>query len=331
MFISNHLSGPGAREEHHLIPSHHDGLTIFLRHLAPADRVHGNPKVVLYAHGATFPSALSVAHRFDGRSWADELAGAGYDVWALDFHGYGRSDAYPGMAEPPGRHAPLGRAPDAAAQIERAVRFIVAHHAISSVSIIAHSWGTIAAGLFAGRHPELVDRLVFFGPIARRAQDGVPPVLPAWLPVSVDAQRKRFTEDVPPGEALVLDPQHFQDWAQHYLATDPRSGTREPPSVATPAGPASDIIAAHHGNLAYDPSLVRAPVAIIRGEWDSLATDADARWLWDALKASPQKRDVKISRATHLMHLEVGRQALYRESLAFLDGAPPGCAPGVPA
>jgi hypothetical protein len=39
--------------------------------------------------------------------------------------------------------------------------------------------------------------------------------------------------------------------------------------------------------LAYDPGLIRAPVAIIRGEWDSLATDADARWLFDALKASP--------------------------------------------
>jgi pimeloyl-ACP methyl ester carboxylesterase len=71
--------------------------------------------------------------------------------------------------------------------------------------------------------------------------------------------------------------------------------------------------------LAYDPGLIRAPVAIIRGEWGSLATDADARWLFDALKASPVKRDVKIGHATHLMHLEKNRYALYREAQAFLD------------
>jgi hypothetical protein len=58
------------------------------------------------------------------------------------------------------------------------------------------------------------------------------------------------------------------------------------------------------GDLGYDPGLIRAPVAIIRGEWDSLATDADAHWLFDAPKASPVKRDVKIGRATNLRYLE---------------------------
>jgi hypothetical protein len=28
-------------------------------------------RVVLYVHGATFPSAVSIAHRFDGRSLRD--------------------------------------------------------------------------------------------------------------------------------------------------------------------------------------------------------------------------------------------------------------------
>jgi hypothetical protein len=37
---------------------------------------------------------------------------------------------------------------------------------------------------------------------------------------------------------------------------------------------------------------------------DRMCTDADARWLVDALSNCPLKGDVKISRATHLMHLE---------------------------
>jgi len=88
--------------------------------------------------------------------------------------------------------------------------------------------------------------------------------------------------------------------------------------VKVPSGAFQDIYDAWAGELAYDPALVRAPVAIIRGEWDGMCTDRDARWLFDALSASPIRRDVKISRASHLMHLETSRFALYREAETFL-------------
>src|SRR5207302_5054329 len=42
--------------------------------------------------------------------------------------------------------------------------------------------------------------------------------------------------------------------------------------------------------------------------------------LFDALINAPIKRDVKISRGTHLMHLESSRYALYREAQLFLEG-----------
>lgn len=155
------------REEHFHAPSHHDGLSLFLRYLPPDREQAPSGKVVLYVHGGTFPSALSIAHRFDGRSWRDDLCAAGFHVWGLDFHGFGKlSDPYPEMAEPAESHAPLGRAENASRQIEQAVRFICTHHAVTRLSIIAHSWGSIASGRFAGRCPELVDRLVFFCPIS---------------------------------------------------------------------------------------------------------------------------------------------------------------------
>ena len=46
-----------------------------------------------------------------------------------------------------------------------------------------------------------------------------------------------------------------------------------------------------------------------------MCTDADAAWL---LEAIPNARDVKTPRATHLMHLEESRYALYRATEAFL-------------
>jgi hypothetical protein len=91
--------------------------------------------------------------------------------------------------------------------------------------------------------------------------------------------------------------------------------------VKTPLGPFSEIIKAWPGELAYDPALVHAPVAIIRGEWDGLMLDDDARWLFNAFRQSPVKRDIKIARGTHLMHLETMRLALWQESIGFLRGS----------
>src|SRR5437016_1339176 len=79
-----------AREQHFWIASPLRGLHLFLRYLPPNAPEIGAPKVVLYVHGGTFPSALSFAHRFDGKSWRDALAAAGFHTWALDFHGFGR-------------------------------------------------------------------------------------------------------------------------------------------------------------------------------------------------------------------------------------------------
>src|SRR5438477_574418 len=114
------------REEHFRVPSH-SGRSLFLRHLPPRDR--GGDRIVLYVHGGTFPSGLSIAHRFDGRSWRDELCAAGFHVWGLDFHGFGRlSDPYPEMRRPAEDGPPLGRAEAASRQLEAAVRFICRRH-----------------------------------------------------------------------------------------------------------------------------------------------------------------------------------------------------------
>ena len=309
-----------AREEHFRLASPLPGLRLFLRKLPPT-RGAAASRAVLYVHGGTFPSALSIAHRFDGVSWRDILVDAGFAVWGLDFHGFGASDPYPEMAEPADRHPPLGLAPIAAVQIERAAEFIAAHHGVARISIIAHSWGTIATGRFAAQRPDLVDRLVLFGAIARRDGKTSPPCFDAWRLVSLDAQWTRFTEDVPKGSAAVLSRRHFDEWGERYLDSEPASRTRTPPAVKVPSGPWADIAAAFAGDLAYDPGRVQAPTAIIRGEWDSLIPDADARRLFDALGCTI-KRDVKIGRATHLMHLEEARGQLYREAEAFLSGEP---------
>src|SRR5882762_6379078 len=131
-----------ARGEHFRIPGPRPGLSLFLR-CVPAAKSEFQPgRTVLYVHGATFPSALSIAHRFDGRSWRDALAEAGFDVWGLDFYGFGYSDRYPEMDCPATEHPPLCVAEDAAKQLETAARFILGHQSIHKLSLISHSWGS---------------------------------------------------------------------------------------------------------------------------------------------------------------------------------------------
>jgi pimeloyl-ACP methyl ester carboxylesterase len=224
------------REEHFRIRSPQSGLSLFLRHLPASEATAGPNQAVLYIHGGTFPSGLSIAHRFDGWSWRDALCLAGFEVWGLDFHGFGLSDPYPEMSAPAEANPPLGRAADCSRQLEAAVRFIAAHHAISRVSLIGHSWGTIVAGEFAGRCPELVECLVFFGPIARRVPQGERQRLPGWRLISLADQWQRFVAEVPAGAQPVLLRRHFDEWGERYLDTDPESRTRSPAAVKTPSG-----------------------------------------------------------------------------------------------
>lgn len=315
-------------EEHFLISGPRPDMRLFLRRLGSPATAPGH--TVLYVHGATFPSGLSIAHRFDGRSWRDALCDAGFNVWGLDFYGFGHSDRYAEMAAPADANPPLGLAEDAAAQLDVAVRFILEHENLASLSLITHSWGSMPAGRLAGEHPALVDRLVLFAPIARRDPPPAarPPSDPAWRVIGVQDQWTRFVEDVPSGEPPVLSKVHFDDWAQRYLDSDPQSRARDPAGVKTPSGPFVEILRAWNGQLAYEPARVSAPVAILRGAWDSLVTDADARWLFDAFSRSTVKRDVKIGRGTHLMHLETMRRALWRESVTFLLGDDVAAVPG---
>lgn len=298
----------------HLKPNGGEGAeTLLLRRWPGA----GDP--VLYVHGFTFPSALSVAYRFDGRSWADHLHAHGFDVWAVDFLGYGGSTRPAQMNALAAGNPPLGRAPAAARQIGAVVDHIRGERRGARVHIVAHSWGTIATGLFAGAHADAIGRLVLFGPIAQRQSEGLPSPgeIGAWRDVSVADQLKRFVEDVPPAHPVLIEPD-LAAWGPAYLATDSEACARTPPAVRIPNGPQADILAAMSGRLPYEPGLVVAPTLIVRGAWDSLCRHADAAWLINALGAA-EKADVVVPAATHLMHLEHGREGLFTATADWLS------------
>ncbi len=283
------------------------------------------PSPIVYVHGATFPSSLAVGWRFDGVSWADDLVAAGLDVWAFDFLGYGGSDRYDEMRQPARAASALGRCALASHQLAKVVEHVLAATGAARVSLLAHSWGTQPAAAFAAAYPERVDRLVLFGPVLPRetaagADSTDPDAVPAHGLVTLQAQWMRFTQDVPVGHPPVLLQRHFEPWGEAYLDTDPASRSRTPPAVQIPLGPAADVAATWHGRLPYDPAAVRAPTLLLRGAWDSVCDDRDAQWFERAFTGARSRRDVKLARGTHLMHLEESRGALWRASREFLGG-----------
>jgi pimeloyl-ACP methyl ester carboxylesterase len=308
-----------AAERQHILPgapAPNWQPSLLVREQPPASGDRSHP--VLYVHGASFPSALSVMFRFDGKSWADALNDQGYDAFGLDFAGYGGSERYPGMAGSEAE-APLGRTEDAVRQIERAVAFIRKETGAKTVSIIAHSWGTMPAARFAELHPDQVGRLVLFGPILRR--DGpLGSESTAWTLVTNDQQHRRFIKDVPAGHASVLEEADFPAWAATYLASDPEAAKRAPPAIKIPSGPSADVLDAWSGKLPYAPSRLKVPVMVVRGAWDSSSTAKDAERFMAELPPGLERRFIEIPEGTHLLHLETGRHALYAAVDAFLAG-----------
>jgi pimeloyl-ACP methyl ester carboxylesterase len=309
----------GAAGDGAFVPGQAGEPRLFLRHRAPVARGGGDGRVVLFVHGATFPSGLAAGWRFGAQpSWMDDLAARGFDVWALDFAGYGRSERYPAMAQPAKAHAPLGRTRDAVRQLARAAQHIRKATRADRIALVAHSWGTMPAALFAQEHAPLVDRLVLFGPVA--PDENAPPAEPAppaWHEVTLADQWDGFGHGVPDGETRPLSRADFDLWGAAYLATDPGSAARDKRAVRVPFGPIADAHDAAAGRLPYDPARIVTPTLLVRGAWDAVTTAAHLGWLADHLTAAPV-RALTLPRGTHRMHVEENRQALFDAVASFL-------------
>ncbi len=133
------------------------------------DSWKANGKVILLVHGATWASRCTFDPDPDhGYSMMEMLADAGYDVFAVDLHGYGRSERSEGD---------WTDAQSAAKDVEAAVEFIRALRWVERVHLFGYQWGAQPAALFATQKPHKVGRLALLGMRYRLIDKGasVPP------------------------------------------------------------------------------------------------------------------------------------------------------------
>jgi pimeloyl-ACP methyl ester carboxylesterase len=298
------------------IPAGIGSLNLFLRH-ANSDASHrGLPVLIL--HGATFPSGNAAAWKIEGKSWMDDLAEHGYDVYALDFLGYGESDNYPEMASENSNGPALGDISSMVGQVDRAIAAISKQYPDTAVILIAHSAGTLVAARYAELHADRIARLVLFGAPApdnsRQPSEGR---RSRYIQVTADDQLNAFEPRV--RQSGKLDSGMFSAWVAAYLATDMKSATRQPASVRVPAGMVAALDELQKsGKLPYDPARITTPTLIIQGEWDAVTPPSQGLWLFEHFGSS-LKRLVVLNRAGHRLHLEQNRFQLYEEVRAFLQ------------
>ncbi|HEY0682301.1 MAG TPA: alpha/beta fold hydrolase [Steroidobacter sp.] len=294
------------------VPSGIGSLNLFLRHID-----HRGPPVLIL-HGATFPSGNAAAWKIDGKSWMHDLAEHGYDVYSLDFLGYGESDNYPEMVSEDASGPALGDVTSMVGQVDRAMAAISSRRPGTAIHLIAHSAGTLVAARYAELHPDRIARLVLFGaPAPVEGPQAVEVRRRRYIQVSAADQLNGFERRV--RESRRLDPAMFSEWSAAYLATDTQSATRVPASVRVPAGMVAALDELDKtGKLPYDPARITTPTLVIQGEWDAVTPPAQGMWLFERLGA-PLKRFIALSQGGHRLHLEQSRLQLYREVRGFLE------------
>ncbi|MCV9926098.1 alpha/beta hydrolase [Flavobacterium sp. LS1R49] len=298
------------------IQSRINNLDIAINHMQP--KVISNDYPVLFLHGSSFPTALSFNFKMNNTSWMTNLSENGYDVFSLDFLGYGNSDRYPEMENHSKESKVVGRAQDVFLDVDKAVDLIIKKTGKNKVYLIGHSWGGSVAALYASKFPEKIEKLVLFATITVRNEPYEAENIKGSFDEMTPKQRIDAMKSLTPdGEICQLEKEIFTNWGENWRKSDPLLRKFKTESIRFPSGPNQDVEDLLHNKPYYNPRDIKSSTLIIRGEWDKYPNNADAENLFLSLENAKSKKYVVLEKGTHVMHLEKSRVELYNEILFF--------------
>lgn len=166
-------------------------------------------KVVVFIHGAGTPAEVAFDVPYQDYSWMEYLAEAGYDTFAMDVTGIGRS-ARPWPMNDPCNLAPAQQAALIPAllpapcqpsypktittiandwdDIDAVVNYVRALRHVDKVNTVAWSLGGPRSGGYAAQHPEKILRQVMLAPAYNAQGAAAPPATPPANPVPFNTQ-----------------------------------------------------------------------------------------------------------------------------------------------
>ena len=291
-------------------------------------------RVVLFVHGAGTPAEVAFDVPYQDYSWMAYLAQAGFDVFAMDVTGYGRSTRPLAMNDPCNlakeqqvQFVPsLLSAPCAARygrhmttiasdwnDIAAVVDYIRALRHVEKLNLVAWSLGGPRAGGYAGQNPDKVQKLVLLAPAYNRTMSGNPP---AQVPAEGPAMNTQaYDEFYANWNRQVACPDQYDRvaaesvWSE-MIKSDPvgatwGAGVRRAPNVT---------VWGFNSALA---AKMDVPILMVSGAHDKQVPQERVRDLYADL-ASHQKVFVDLACSSHNAMWERNHMLVFKASLEWL-------------
>jgi len=258
--------------------------------------------VLFFVHGSSVTSRCYDIHvpGHGQYSIMDEFAGYGFDCWTMDHENYGKS----------GRTSGNSDVKSGAEDLKAAVEVLTKETGRQKFHFLGESSGALRAGLFAMMEPDRVDRLI----LAAFTYKGTDSPTLTKRAERLDYYR---THNMRKRDRDMI----------RSIATRDKPGTSELAAVEAladvemqfgdqiPTGTYLDMTA----NLPLvDPKKVMAPVLLIRGEYDGIATVADLQDFFGQLPTG-DRQFVVLPGVAHSVVLATNRQLFWHAAKSFLN------------
>ena len=281
-------------------------LYLFRKRPNPPHSRQGVEPVLFLVHGSSISGRPTFDLSVPGHgeySLMNKFAEYGFDVWTMDFSGYGRSSVGEGNSN----------VADGVEDLKAAVEIVARETAQQRYHFFGESSGALRVGAYAMEQPQRISRLVLAA--LTYTGEGSPTL-------SDRAKQLEFyrTHNRRPRDGAMI----------HSIFTRDKSGTSEPAvgdalaeaelgfGDSVPTGTYLDMTA----NLpVIDPQKIHAPVLVARGEYDGIATDEDCLNFYRKLPNSDRQFAILPGMA-HSLVLGLNRHQLWHVTRAFLDMPP---------
>lgn len=261
----------------------------------------GKPIIVL-CHGSATAGKESFDLQVRGKatySLMDVLAQAGFDVFAPDVRGFGRS------THPAGLMTTM----EAGTDLNAVVDYILKERKVSKVNLLGWSWGTQYSGMFVMAQPGKIEKYVSYAQMhlnspdiaKRRPRIDVFRQNP-YLTIPEAGWKPRFYSMTP---AEANDPDVVDAYAKAAAQVE----------VKSPTGPQLDMVTIMP---MINARLMLVPTMIIHGQYDDVA-DLQGLLPFFSDLPNPYKEYVVVPNAGHMMHLQKGHRIFQQAVISFFN------------